>query len=212
MGPVTIVFRMKLFLILLVGIAVAAPPPPPFPPAPAYLNFTKSSNVDTVQSAGQTIYYVITAENKGTTNINIQKTSDPFLESSGTPLVCVPDITKAYTLKPAEKAQCTGSYTVTQADINNGNDILNSATIIEQTPKGIQTYSSNLVRVMIAKKALQVRYEGLTITDQGLLDMNPGELIIRLHHHHYLQLLVLFLLSSSSLSTSSFSCYGMLLE
>ena len=64
--------------------------------------------------AGDKVNYTLTAANVGNVTLTGVTISDPKL---GT-LVCTPP--QPATLAPGEKIVCTGSYTLTQADLNSG--------------------------------------------------------------------------------------------
>ena len=97
-----------------------APSTVPLPQAPA-LALVKQGTLDTTvvapgnrADAGDMITYTLTATNVGNVTLTGVTISDPKL---GT-LVCTP--AQPATLAPGETLMCTGSYTLTQADINAG--------------------------------------------------------------------------------------------
>jgi uncharacterized repeat protein (TIGR01451 family)/fimbrial isopeptide formation D2 family protein len=92
------------------------------------LGFTKAASLnDTViangtADAGETIGYTLTATNTGNVGLTGVSIVDPRLPS----LSCTP--TQPATLAPSATLVCTGSYTVTQADVDAQTPIANTAT------------------------------------------------------------------------------------
>jgi large repetitive protein len=77
---------------------------------------------DTVDEAGDVIDYTITATNNGNVTLTGVTVSDPLL---GTLVCTIDDVaaTSPFTLTAGQSVVCTGSYTVSQDDIdNNGGD------------------------------------------------------------------------------------------
>ena len=106
----------------------------PLPQAPA-LTLVKQGTIDTTvvlpnarADAGDRIDYTLTATNTGNVTLTGVTVTDPKL---GT-LVCAP--AQPATLLPGEHIVCTGSYTLTQADLNTG-QVQNTGTAdSNQTP------------------------------------------------------------------------------
>ena len=99
----------------------------PLPQAPA-LALTKEGTLDTTVVApdnradvGDEVTYTLTAANVGNVTLTGVTIVDPKL---GT-LVCTP--AQPATLAPGAQMVCTGSYTLTQADLNGG-QVVNTAT------------------------------------------------------------------------------------
>ncbi len=93
----------------------------------------KVPSVASVNAAGNVIVYTITLTNTGTATLTGVSVSDPLLsdlDCDGTP--GAPFTTTGFTVSVGNALTCTGSYTVTQADLdNNGGgdgDIDNTAT------------------------------------------------------------------------------------
>ncbi len=105
----------------------------------AELNLTKTSTVTSVTAAGDDIPYALTATNSGNVPLSNVTITDPLVSN----LVCIP-ATPVASLAVGASISCTGSYTVTQADINrvgsgDGTDdavIRNTATAAGTPPSG----------------------------------------------------------------------------
>jgi uncharacterized repeat protein (TIGR01451 family) len=80
----------------------------------ATLDLQKTTTVTSVTTPGQTIPYQITASNTGNVPLTNVTVIDPLIAGS---LVCTPAIPVA-TLAPGATISCTGTYVVTQADID----------------------------------------------------------------------------------------------
>ena len=83
----------------------------------AVLKVTKSDdlNPSKYDHVGQVINYTLTAKNTGNMTLhNVTLTDDPSLDG----YTCTP--TPPATLAPGDSIVCTGSHTVTQADLDNG--------------------------------------------------------------------------------------------
>ncbi len=92
-------------------------------------SFSISKTVDalTTNAAGQRLRYSILIRSTGNqdlTNFNLQ---DDRIQSIQNDLQCSP-VARGQTLPVAQLTTCTGSYVVTQADINSGRPIVNTAT------------------------------------------------------------------------------------
>ncbi len=92
---------------------------------------------------GDTIFYTITASNNGNQTLDGVSITDPKV---GT-LVCAP--AQPGTLAPNDSMSCTGSYVITQADIDAGK-VDNTATAdSDQTPATSATNTENITQVPI---------------------------------------------------------------
>ena len=106
----------------------------PLPQAPT-LTLTKQGTIDPTvvlpnarADAGDRIDYTLTATNTGNVTLTGVTVTDPKLGA----LVCAP--AQPATLLPGEHITCTGSYTLTQADLNTG-QVQNTGTAdSDQTP------------------------------------------------------------------------------
>jgi gliding motility-associated-like protein/uncharacterized repeat protein (TIGR01451 family) len=116
----------------------------PITPVPVF-TLTKTSNVAQVSKAGDVIVYTVTAKNTGTIAINTFVVNDPMLSLSAP----TGDSNSNGKLDVNESWIYTGSYTVSQTDIdNNGNGIvagqlLNTVTASGRKPDGSVTASVN---------------------------------------------------------------------
>ncbi|MQY13489.1 hypothetical protein SRB5_36370 [Streptomyces sp. RB5] len=84
------------------------------------LTFAKSVEPETVQQAGEQVVYTFTASNTGNTTMRNVNVNDTGFTGHGTlgPLECPAGQDR--TLAPGEDLTCTASYTVVQADIDQG--------------------------------------------------------------------------------------------
>jgi len=89
-------------------------------PAPANADGDGSGDV----SVGDVLTYTITATNDGTTSLTNVEVSDPMIS---------PTLETCATLAPGASCVLTGTYTVTQADVDAGS-IVNTASV-ERTAK-----------------------------------------------------------------------------
>ena len=105
----------------------------------ARLSITKSSATASYSAVGETIGYGFTVRNTGNVSITAIAVSDV---QTG-PVACA-----AVALQPGFSTTCTGSHTVTQADLDAGS-VLNTATVVGTPPSGspIAPVSSNRVTV-----------------------------------------------------------------
>ena len=106
----------------------------PLPQAPA-LTLVKEGTLDMTVVAplnradvGDKVNYTLTATNTGNVTLTGVTVSDPKLGA----LVCVPP--QPATLAPGAQIVCTGSYTLTQADLNAGQVANTATTDSAQTP------------------------------------------------------------------------------
>lgn len=106
----------------------------------ATLDLQKNTPVTSVTAPGQVVPYTITATNTGNVPLTDVTVVDPLIAGN---LVCTPAIPIA-SLAPGATVSCTGSYTVTQGDIDrvgsgdgiNDDVITNSADIEGTDPDG----------------------------------------------------------------------------
>src|SRR5690606_850075 len=104
-----------------------APPPVDTPPSTtttpitpdASLSLLKTAGTPSGNAVGDTIAYSFLVTNTGNVTIGDLVVSDPLL--------AVAPVCPVTTLAPGASTTCTGSYTLTQADIDNG-EVVNSAT------------------------------------------------------------------------------------
>ena len=105
----------------------------------ARLSITKSSAMASYSAVGETIGYGFTVRNTG----NVTMTAIAVSDAQTGPVACA-----AVALQPGFSTTCTGSHTVTQADLDAGS-VLNTATVVGTPPSGspIAPVSSNRVTV-----------------------------------------------------------------
>jgi uncharacterized repeat protein (TIGR01451 family) len=120
--------------------------------ATSTLSLVKSTSSSSFTSAGQTLNYSYKVTNTGTTTLSSVSVSDNKVA-----LVSCP----SGSLAPGAQETCTGSYTVTQADVNNGG-VTNTATAHAASPPSNSPVSSNTSSVTVA-------YSGITITTSSPL-------------------------------------------
>ncbi|MEU8386399.1 hypothetical protein, partial [Streptosporangium sp. NPDC048865] len=126
------------------AVASGTPPTGPAvvsaPPSTATITVTGAPNLEllktaspsTVAAAGQTVTYSYAVVNTGNTTLSALSVADTEFSGTGTPPVATCPVT---TLAPQATTTCTGTYTVTQADIDAGS-IVNSARASGTPPTG----------------------------------------------------------------------------
>ena len=97
----------------------------------AQLVISKSADRNGVSSAGDIIHYTFTVQNQGTVTMNNVSVVDTSLPSPG---VQLSGCTWA-SMSPGATVTCSGTYTVTAADVASGTDLVNTATATG-TPTG----------------------------------------------------------------------------
>ncbi len=92
-------------------------------PSPS-ITITKTANPTTVTAAGQTVTYTFAIKNTGNLTLSGVDVTDtqaaPSLGSGLGPITCVTGTNGSITLAPQATDSCSASYTVTQADMDNG--------------------------------------------------------------------------------------------
>ena len=123
------------------------------------LSITKAADPTTVTAAGQTVTYTFTVENTGNSTITgVTVTDLPTPPAGGIVPDCLTRVDPAGTcsgtstsLVPGETAVFSGTYTVTQADIDNGS-IVDTAMTTGTAPSGdTVTATSNQVTVVVTQ-------------------------------------------------------------
>ncbi|MEU8386056.1 hypothetical protein [Streptosporangium sp. NPDC048865] len=133
-----------------VNTAVASGTPPTGPPvasaastvtvtiaAAPSLELLKTALPAVVTTAGQAVTYSYTVVNTGNATLTGVGVADTVFSGTGAPPVATCPVT---TLAPGATTTCTGTYTVTQADINEGS-IVNTATATGTPPTGLPVTS-----------------------------------------------------------------------
>jgi uncharacterized repeat protein (TIGR01451 family) len=114
----------------LVDVEVAAPNAALICGAPdAHLSLAKTANPTTYSTVGDVINYTVVATNDGSATLSGVSISDPTVGA----LNCTPAQPAA--LAPGASLSCTGSHTVTQADLAAGS-IVNTANAAGTSPSG----------------------------------------------------------------------------
>ncbi|KAB8164906.1 DUF11 domain-containing protein [Lysobacter maris] len=108
----------------------------PVPQTPA-LTLVKAATPTTVAAAGETVTYTFDVENTGNVTIDNLTITETAFSGTGTPPAITCPVT---TLAPGATTVCTGTYTVTQADIHAGS-VTNTATADGTDPTGGTTTS-----------------------------------------------------------------------
>ena len=91
------------------------------------LVLVKTATPASVLVVGQVVRYDLTTQNSGNQTLRAVEITDPMFPG----LVCQIDA-----LLPGESLPCGADYTVTQADIDRGGSLLNTATATALTPRG----------------------------------------------------------------------------
>ena len=98
----------------------------------AAIKIEKTADPTTVTAAGDTVDYSFVVTNTGNVTVTGITVTDTFTAPAGPELTVSCPVT---TLAPAASTTCTASYTVTQADVDNGS-IVNSAVADRTDPTG----------------------------------------------------------------------------
>ncbi|MHA6765224.1 beta strand repeat-containing protein [Streptacidiphilus sp. PAMC 29251] len=118
------------------------------------LTLVKSAAPTTVTAAGQTVDYSFLITNTGNVTLTAATVTETAFSGTGTkPVITCP--AGAASLAPGASVTCTGSYAVTQADINAG-QITNNATATGTPPTGspVDSPPSNATVTATASPAL----------------------------------------------------------
>lgn len=147
------------------------------------LTINKAASRSVVNSAGQVINYSVTIINTGNTDLTNMQVDDVLIDTNANNLACSP-VAKGATLGLGATTTCLGSYTVTQANINSGNAIVNTAgvttgqtarttadvtTTVTQNPAFTVTKAASVAQVTAANQ--QIQYT-IVITNIGNVDLS----------------------------------------
>ena len=125
------------------------------------LTIAKTASPTTVTAAGQTVTYIFTVENTGNATLTgVAVTDNPVSPAGGVSPTCEILSSPAgacsgatTTLEPGQSAVFTGSYTVTQTDVDHGS-IADTATAAGSPPSGgTVTATSDLVTVDVTQSS-----------------------------------------------------------
>ncbi|HET7407345.1 MAG TPA: hypothetical protein VFJ21_09475, partial [Mycobacteriales bacterium] len=117
--------------------------------APA-LSLTKTPTPKTYDAVGDSISYSLVATNSGNVTLSSVSISDPKL---GTLTGCTP--TAPATLAPGATLTCTGSYTITQGDLDAGH--------VDNTATATGTFNSNAVTAQASARVAGNQSPGIAI-------------------------------------------------
>jgi len=120
------------------------------------LSVVKSTGATSFSAAGQTLTYSYKVTNTGTTTIHDVNVTDNLIGA----VSCSPA-----TLAPGASVTCTGSYTVTQGDVDNGS-VTNTATAHAIGPYSNAANSN--------ESSVTVTYSGVVITTTSLPTLTEG--------------------------------------
>jgi uncharacterized repeat protein (TIGR01451 family) len=116
----------------------------------ASLSLKKSADPVQVTAAGQKVTYHYDVTNTGEVDLSNLTVRDTDFSGTGTP----PEITcEPTTLAPSDEVQCIGTYEVTQADVDKGAPITNTA-IASAERSGGATIESNTAEASVAVNGL----------------------------------------------------------
>lgn len=148
--------------------------------APA-LNVTKTADLTSDAKVGDTINYTVTLQNTGNVTLSgVTATETSFTNGAGAPLTLTGPLAPVSTnrpdgtLPPGATASWTGTYTLTQADIDAGGVITNVATGSGTTPSGstIEQQGTAVTGVVAAGPSL-----ALVKTADKTSDVKSGETV-----------------------------------
>ena len=116
------------------------------------LSIVKTSNVQTYDAVGDVIAYTVKATNIGNYPLSNVVVTDKLLTVKLDNFVCSPTIPVA-SLAPGASITCTGSHTITQADLDKG-DVLNTACAdSDQTPEVCDDLDIPAIKLAVVKTA-----------------------------------------------------------
>ena len=139
-------------------------------PAPA-AKMTKTASDDTDVTLGQVITYTYVVTNTGDTTLTDVSVSD---DHSGTGTLSAITPASVASLAVGDSATFTATYTVTQADIDAGNAIINTATMAATPPTGTPVTATESVTVEAIAPAPSLT---LSKTASNTTDVQVGDVI-----------------------------------
>ncbi len=124
-------------------------------PSPA-VSIEKTANPTTVTAAGQRVTYTFALKNTGNVTLSSVGVSDaeasPALGSSLGPISCTTGSNGAVTLAAGATGSCSATYTVSQADMDNGS-ITDTAKATGTPPSGPEVNASSTATVTATQSA-----------------------------------------------------------
>jgi uncharacterized repeat protein (TIGR01451 family) len=142
----------------------------------------KTASAGSVNVAGQRITYTIVVSNTGNTDLSNMQVSDLLIDTGNRDLTCTP-VAVGQKLLVSSSTTCTGSYTVTQSNINSGAPIVNTVrvtfteapqqsavatTTISQSPAFTISKAASVATVNAANQRIDY---SVTITNVGNVDL-----------------------------------------
>ena len=124
------------------------------------ISVMKTASVPTVSAVGQRVTYTFTITNTGNVTLHDVGVTDaqaaPSLGSSLGPITCTTGTNGSITLAPGGTDTCSATYTVTQADLNNGS-VTDTATAKGTPPNsgppvtGTSTLTLSVTQISVSK-------------------------------------------------------------
>ncbi|MEZ4830966.1 MAG: hypothetical protein R2873_03005 [Caldilineaceae bacterium] len=163
-----------------VDVYVAPPPPPPSNPAYA---ISKTADVTEVDAAGDVINYTIVVSNTGDVNLTNVTVNDPLIANLAGP---VESISQDGVLNVGETWTYTGSYTVTQDDIDTnggGNGIIENIATVSSTELADQSSQADVDVVMNGQLMIEKTPDSQEVVSGGTVTFtltvsNPGNVAL----------------------------------
>ncbi|SEV91177.1 conserved repeat domain-containing protein [Cognatiyoonia koreensis] len=138
---------------------------------------TKLASDDTDVMEGDVITYTYRVENTGNVRLFNVTLSDAHESSAGTTNLSIIGGAAIGTIAPGETVTRTSTYTVTQADIDAGNDLTNVATVSVDLPTGMTPLPPETAEEAVTVDAPDPSIEAIkTVTPPAVLE--PGEDVV----------------------------------
>lgn len=104
--------------------------------------------------------------------------SDPLIDSGRNNVVCRPVVKGGILTVSAGLINCTGSYSVSQADMNAGTPITNVATVSFSSVPSVASQSANVTTTILQQPSLSVTKEADRFTADAAGQVITYEIII----------------------------------
>ena len=143
------------------------------------LGLTKTDNLNPAkyEKVGQVVTYTLKATNEGNTTLHEVSVSDsPALEGFS----CTPAIPVA-SLAPGASVTCTGTHTITQADLDSGSvkDVAGATSKEANAPNAEDTIAAEQKRLLVVEKEQELKESGAGFT-KGKIVGKVGQTILYL--------------------------------